>query len=123
MGDARALRPTLMAAVPEILERIRKNVDQVVKQGSAVKQAVFKYAYNYKLEQVKNGGDSPVLNRLIFKKTRDLLGGRLKAMIAGGAPVEAKTQQFMSICMSCPLVIGYGLTETCAAGAVQVLLS
>jgi long-chain acyl-CoA synthetase len=41
-------------------------------------------------------------------------------MIAGGAPVEAKTQQFMSICMSCPLVIGYGLTETCAAGAVQV---
>jgi len=57
---------------------------------------------------------------LVFKKTRDLLGGRLKAMIAGGAPVEAKTQQFMSICMSCPLVIGYGLTETCAAGAVQV---
>jgi len=119
MGDARALRPTLMAAVPEILERIRKNVDQVLKQGSAVKQAVFKYAYNYKLDQVQNGGDSPVLNRLIFKKTRDLLGGRLKAMIAGGAPVEAKTQQFMSICMSCPLVIGYGLTETCAAGAVQ----
>lgn len=64
MGDARALRPTLMAAVPEILERIRKNVDQVVKQGSAVKQAVFKYAYNYKLDQVQNGGDSPVLNRL-----------------------------------------------------------
>jgi long-chain acyl-CoA synthetase len=64
MGDARALRPTLMAAVPEILERIRKNVDQVVKQGSAIKQAVFKYAYNYKLEQVQNGGDSPVLNRL-----------------------------------------------------------
>ena len=40
-------------------------------------------------------------------------------MVAGGAPVDVKTQQFMSICMSCPLVIGYGLTETCCAGAVQ----
>lgn len=119
MGDARALKPTVMTAVPEILERIRKAVHAQVAESSPVKQAVFNYAFNYKKKQVEAGADAPMLNKFIFSKTRELLGGRLKCMVAGGAPVDVKTQQFMSICMSCPLVIGYGLTETCAAGAVQ----
>jgi len=119
LGDARALRPTLMTAVPEILERIRKAVHAQVQQGSALKQAIFNYAYAYKKAQVESGQDAPLLNKLLFSKTRELLGGKLKCLVAGGAPVDVKTQQFMSICMSCPLVIGYGLTETCCAGAVQ----
>ena len=48
----RALRPTLMTAVPEILERIRKAVHAQVKEGSALKKAVFNYAYEYKRKQV-----------------------------------------------------------------------
>jgi len=119
MGDARALKPTLMTAVPEILERIRKAVHAQVNESSPAKKAIFNYAYEYKRKQVEIGQDAPLLNKLIFAKTRELLGGRLKAMVAGGAPVDIKTQQFMSICMSCPLVIGYGLTETCACGSVQ----
>ena len=106
MGDARALKPTLMTAVPEILERIRKAVHAQVNESSPAKKAIFNYAYEYKRKQVEIGQDAPLLNKLIFAKTRELLGGRLKAMVAGGAPVDIKTQQFMSICMSCPLVIG-----------------
>ena len=106
MGDARALKPTLMTAVPEILERIRKAVHAQVNESSPAKKAIFNYAYDYKRKQVEIGQDAPLLNKLIFAKTRELLGGRLKAMVAGGAPVDIKTQQFMSICMSCPLVIG-----------------
>ena len=85
-----------------------------------IHQKIFKQ--NNKI-QIESGGDSPLFNKAIFSKTRELLGGRLKCMVAGGAPVDVKTQQFMSICMSCPLVIGYGLTETCAGGCVQVFTS
>ena len=53
LGDASALRPTLMTAVPEILERIRKAVHTQVQSGSALKQAVFNYAYAYKKAQVE----------------------------------------------------------------------
>ena len=48
VGDARQLQPTLMTAVPEILERIRKAVHAQVKEGSFLKRTLFNYAYEYK---------------------------------------------------------------------------
>ena len=39
-------------------------------------------------------------------------------MLCGGAPLSEKTQRFMNICFCCPVLQGYGLTETCGAGTV-----
>ena len=39
-------------------------------------------------------------------------------MLSGGAPLSEKTQRFMNICFCCPVLQGYGLTETCGAGTV-----
>lgn len=117
-GDATALQPTLMAAVPEIMERMRKAVMQNISEGYGFQQSMFQYAYDYKLHYVEKGQDTPFLNRLIFKKTKALLGGKVRAMLSGGAPLDAKTQRFMNVCMCCPVGQGYGLTETCGAGTV-----
>ena len=57
--------------------------------------------------------------RLIFKRLRRLLGGRVRMMLSGGAPLSADTQQFMNICFCCPIGQGYGLTETCGAGTIH----
>jgi len=59
------------------------------------------------------------LYRIIFKKVRKLLGGRVRMMLSGGAPLSSDTQRFMNICFCCPVGQGYGLTETCGAGTVQ----
>lgn len=40
-------------------------------------------------------------------------------MLSGGAPLSEKTQRFMNICFRCPVLQGYGLTETCGAGTIQ----
>jgi len=117
-GDATVLRPTLMACVPEIMERMRKAVMQNIKEQSSTMQKVFNWAYNYKLKCVEQGTDTPILNKLIFKKTRALLGGRVRAMLSGGAPCDGQTQRFMNVCMCCPVGQGYGLTETCGATTV-----
>jgi len=45
-------------------------------------------------------------------------GGRLRLMLAGGAPLSGSTQEFISICFSCHCVMGYGLTETCGGGTI-----
>ena len=49
---------------------------------------------------------------------RNLLGGRVRQIISGGAPLSEDTQFFMNVCLCCPVGQGYGLTETCGGGTV-----
>lgn len=56
---------------------------------------------------------------LVFKQVRALLGGNMRVLLSGGAPLSAATQHFMNICMCCPVGQGYGLTETCGAGTIS----
>uniref|UniRef100_A0A8C8GXX5 long-chain-fatty-acid--CoA ligase n=1 Tax=Oncorhynchus tshawytscha TaxID=74940 RepID=A0A8C8GXX5_ONCTS len=112
-GDCSVLGPTLMAAVPEIMDRIYKNVMNKVQEMSYVQRTLFKLGYNYKLEQIKMGYDAPLCNLLLFKKVKAQLGGNIRMMLSGGAPLSSATQRFMNICFCCPVGQGYGLTETC----------
>lgn len=117
-GDASVLKPTLMAAVPMIMDRMRKAVLDKVAAGSPFAQALFKFAFDYKLSLIRKGYDTPVLNRVVFKKVRAILGGELRMMLSGGAPLSPETEEFMNVCFCCPIGQGYGLTETCAGGTL-----
>lgn len=58
------------------------------------------------------------LSRLAFDRIRKILGGNLRFVLSGGAPLNAETQRFMNICFCCPVVQGYGLTETCGGASL-----
>ncbi|XP_062843409.1 long-chain-fatty-acid--CoA ligase 3b [Trichomycterus rosablanca] len=118
-GDTSMLRPTLMAAVPEIMDRIYKNVMIKVDEMSSVQRTLFVLAYNYKMEQISKGYGTPLCDRFVFRKLRSLLGGNTRVLLSGGAPLSAATQRFMNICFCCPVGQGYGLTETCGAGTIS----
>ncbi|XP_056148876.1 long-chain-fatty-acid--CoA ligase 3b [Lampris incognitus] len=118
-GDTSVLRPTLMAAVPEIMDRIYKNVMTKVEEMSSVQKTLFVLAYNYKMEQISKGYSTPLCDSLVFKRVRSLLGGNTRVLLSGGAPLSAATQRFMNICLCCPVGQGYGLTETCGAGTIS----
>ncbi|XP_070213308.1 fatty acid CoA ligase Acsl3-like isoform X2 [Littorina saxatilis] len=117
-GDITVLRPTMLAAVPVIMDRLYKGVWDKVNSGGVVGKAVFQFSYNYKLRQIENGYDTPLLNKVIFKKVAQALGGNIRVMLCGGAPLSGATQRFMAVCFSAPVLQGYGLTETCGAGTV-----
>ncbi|XP_054890258.1 long-chain-fatty-acid--CoA ligase 4 [Poeciliopsis prolifica] len=117
-GDSSVLKPTLMAAVPEIMDRINKNVMSKVQEMNYFQKTLFTLGYKYKLEQVKRGHDAPLCNKLLFRKVKKLLGGRVRMMLSGGAPLSSATQRFMNVCFCCPVGQGYGLTETCGAGTI-----
>uniref|UniRef100_A0A671LZQ2 long-chain-fatty-acid--CoA ligase n=1 Tax=Sinocyclocheilus anshuiensis TaxID=1608454 RepID=A0A671LZQ2_9TELE len=117
-GDCSVLKPTLIAAVPEIMDRICKNVNGKLREMSVIQRTLFKVGYNYKLQKVSQGADSPVCNMLFFKRVNLLLGGCVRLMLSGGAPLSASTQRFMNVCF-CPVAVGYGLTETCGAGTIS----
>lgn len=117
-GDCSVLRPTLMAAVPEIMDRINKNVMSKVQEMGFIQKMLFTLGYSYKLEQIRRGYDAPLCNALLFRKVKKLLGGRVRMMLSGGAPLSPDTQRFMNVCFCCPVGQGYGLTETCGAGTI-----
>ncbi|KFO20142.1 Long-chain-fatty-acid--CoA ligase 3 [Fukomys damarensis] len=117
-GDTSMLKPTLMAAVPEIMDRIYKNVMNKVNEMSSFQRNLFILAYNYKMEQISKGYNTPLCDRFVFRKVRSLLGGNIRLLLCGGAPLSATTQRFMNICFCCPVGQGYGLTESTGAGTI-----
>uniref|UniRef100_A0AC35U0Q6 AMP-binding domain-containing protein n=1 Tax=Rhabditophanes sp. KR3021 TaxID=114890 RepID=A0AC35U0Q6_9BILA len=117
-GDTSALRPTLMAAVPAVMDRIFKAVTAEVAQGTPVFRELFRICYERKRCRYEDGYTSLIMKKFIFGKVRRLLGGKLRIILSGGAPLNVETQRFMNICFSCPVVQGYGLTETCGGATL-----
>jgi long-chain acyl-CoA synthetase len=57
--------------------------------------------------------------RLIFGKTRQLMGGRLRLILTGGAPLSPDTHELVKICLCVKVTQGYGLTESCSSATVM----
>ncbi|XP_035716829.1 long-chain-fatty-acid--CoA ligase 4 [Folsomia candida] len=83
-GDVGIIRPTLLVSVPLVLDRIYKMVLDEVNGSSKIKQAVFYWAYDYKLKWYYNGYSCSKVDTLIMKKTKEILGGRVRVMGSGG---------------------------------------
>lgn len=118
-GDAGVLRPTCMTTVPLILDRISKGINDKVNRGSALQKVIFKFAYNYKSKWHRRGYQTPILDKIIFKKIAKLLGGKIRLLISGGAPLSADTHEQIRLCLCVDMCQGYGLTETTAGAAVM----
>ncbi|KAF3546273.1 hypothetical protein DY000_02005058 [Brassica cretica] len=119
-GDVSVLNPTLMTAVPAILDRVRDGVLKKVEEKGGMAKTLFNFAYKRRLAAVNGswfgawGLEKMFWDTLVFTKIRAVLGGRIRFMLVGGAPLSPDSQRFINICMGSPIGQGYGLTETCA---------
>lgn len=122
-GDASVLMPTLMAAVPAILDRVREGVLKKVEEKGGLVKKLFNIGYKRRLTAIEGswlgawGLERMLWDVIVFKKIRSVLGGHIRFMLCGGAPLSGDTQRFINICMGAPIGQGYGLTETCAGAA------
>lgn len=118
-GDATILKPTIMAAVPLVLDRIYKAIiDNIGKRGEFFKR-FFEMCFNYRLAAIRNNDSTPILDLVLFRKMRALIGGRMKLMFSGGAPLSGETHDCIRVCMGVPVLQGYGLTETTASACIM----
>ncbi|XP_077248832.1 long chain acyl-CoA synthetase 9 isoform X2 [Tasmannia lanceolata] len=121
-GDASVLGPTLMTAVPAILDRVRDGVRKKVDTKGGLSKRLFDIAYSRRLSAMNGswfgacGLEKILWNFLVFGKVRAILGGHIRFLLSGGAPLSGDTQRFINICLGAPIGQGYGLTETCAGG-------
>jgi len=117
-GDMRELRPTVMVGVPQVWETIKKGVMSKLDTASPLLRNLFWGAMSYKTFMSKNKLPfASALDNIVFKKVRDLTGGRLRFTMNGASGISGETKHFLSLVLA-PMLTGYGLTETCANGAL-----
>jgi len=113
-GDIREFQPTILIGVPQVWESVKKGIVGRVNSGSFIVRNMFWGAMAAKGFLLSSGlpGVS-ILDSVVFSKIKDATGGRLRICFNGGGPIAKETQHFISMAI-CPMINGYGLTETAA---------
>ena len=112
MEDAKLLKPTVFTGVPRLFNRIYDGVWKKVNSASFLKRAVFKLSLWLKLKGLKNNKFVSILDSFAFKEIKNGLGGRVKKMTTGSAPIDKEVLNFLMACFSAPILEGYGQTES-----------
>jgi long-chain acyl-CoA synthetase len=119
-SEMRGVGPDYFLNVPALLERMRKAVDEQLWKTGGVALNIYsraKGAWVRKHEGHKSFADSMWLglaNAAVFPTIRKkMIGGNLKALICGSAPLNVETQLYFMM-LGVPVLQVYGLTETTA---------
>jgi long-chain acyl-CoA synthetase len=123
------VKPTLMCGAPRIYEKVYNRVVTTTKDAGGAKWKIFQWAFGvgkqvYALElqgkqpsgllKMKHG----LADRLVFSKIRARLGGRIRVLVSGAAPLSKDIAEFFHAA-GLTILEGYGLTETSAGAFVN----
>ena len=110
-------RPTILTCVPRLYEVLRQRIVNGVQRQGGMKQRLFELAVELGRRRYLEGRLPPhlalvdkLLDRLVRSKVRERFGGRLKAMVSGGAPLNFDVGLFFHA-LGLPVLQGYGQTE------------
>jgi long-chain acyl-CoA synthetase len=118
-SDMPATAPHYFLNVPQLLERMRRGVDEQIAQKGGLARLIYFRAKAAWARQ-KEKGSSPtgdavwlwLAHRIVFPAIRKkMVGENLKALICGSAPLTCETQDYFSM-LDIPVLQVYGLTET-----------
>ncbi|MFD8260609.1 AMP-dependent synthetase/ligase [Streptomyces griseoluteus] len=129
------VRPTYMAAVPRIFEKVYNGVAAKAREGGAAKYKIFQWAAEVAREYAKASQDSfrrtgtasvpfalaakhKAADALVYGKLREAFGGRLRACVSGASALAPEIGYFFAGA-GIHILEGYGLTETSAASFVN----
>jgi long-chain acyl-CoA synthetase len=123
------IRPQFFAAVPRLFEKMRARIMDNVATAPKARQKIFHWALGvaekrlpYRVERKPMPPglaiQSKIADKLVFSKILERLGGRVKYVVSGGAPLSAELAAFF-IGAGVEILEGYGLTETSPVIAVN----
>lgn len=116
------LRPTLLAAVPRVFEKIYVRVMEKGSKTTGLKRSIFDWSMRIASRtafwRAGEKSVSPLLklqwvlaNQLVYSEIRRGVGGRLRIVFSGGAPLSKELAEFFWA-VGIPIYQGYGLTES-----------
>ncbi|KAL1933656.1 hypothetical protein VTP01DRAFT_7746 [Rhizomucor pusillus] len=120
LDDIAELRPTVFCSVPRLFNRIYDRVLAGVKAKGGVSSYLFHTAFNAKKAHLNKTVHHWLWDRVVFGQIRAKLGGRVRFILSGSAPVSPDVMDFMRICFSAKVFEGYGQTENFCGGCLTV---
>ncbi|CAG8514565.1 3063_t:CDS:2 [Funneliformis caledonium] len=122
LDDIAELKPTVFISVPRLLNRVYDKVVAGVKAKGGVAQWIFTTALNTKKNGLNKGNvDHWMWDRVVFAPIRARLGGRVKTILSGAAPISSEVMDFLRIAFSADVYEGYGQTENAACLTITLL--
>jgi long-chain acyl-CoA synthetase len=123
------VRPTIAAGVPRFFQKIYANIMEKGRAATGAKRKIFQWAtrvaqrsagWRARSESVGLATQLSwkLADRIAYSKIRDAMGGRMRMLISGGAPLSADLAAFFCT-VGLPIYQGYGLTETSPVIAVN----
>ncbi|CAL8305441.1 unnamed protein product [Boreogadus saida] len=113
--DLKNLQPTIFPVVPRLLNRVYDKVQSAA--NTTFKKWLLNFAVERKYAEVKEGiiRKNSVWDRLVFHKVQESLGGRVRVLVTGAAPISPAVLTFLRAALGCQIFEGYGQTECAAA--------
>ncbi|MEH1016686.1 long-chain fatty acid--CoA ligase [Micromonospora sp. CPCC 206060] len=123
------VRPTLMCGAPRIFEKVYNKAVTTAQSEGGAKTKIFAWAVRTGREKValeQAGKPVPgglrlryaIAEKLVFSKLQARLGGRIRVLVSGAAPLSKEIGEFFAAA-NLPISEGYGLTETSAGNFVN----
>src|SRR5687768_4334646 len=120
--DIALVRPTMVTGVPRVYEKMQARILEKAAAVPGVKGALFKWGLAASTRKARaqlrgkrpgplTGLQATMADRLVFSKVRAGVGGRLRYVVSGSAPLPVNVMEFFSA-IGMPIIEGYGLTET-----------
>ncbi|UJR31657.1 hypothetical protein I4U23_019138 [Adineta vaga] len=121
--DLARLKPTLMPCVPRLLNRMHDNIQATIRQLSPFKRYLFNMALAAKTQKISQNRVTRhmIWDKLLLKRIQQRLGGRMKLIVSGAAPLSPSILEFLKRVCGAYVVEGYGQTECCGISTCQML--
>lgn len=120
--DIQLLQPTLFCSVPRLLNRIYDKINAQVATANSFRQFLFRTALQAKLANLSSKGQltHAFWDRLVFRKVKAVIGGRVRGIVTASAPISGETLAFLRVVFGCEVLEAYGQTE-CTGGFSMTL--
>ncbi|HWY10398.1 MAG TPA: long-chain fatty acid--CoA ligase [Bacteroidia bacterium] len=126
IGDnLKEIQPQMFVSVPRLIERVYEKICSTGEKLSGLKKYLFDWSIKIAEQYEVNGANGFVyelqrklLDKLVYNKWRDAVGGKLVCLASGGAALNPKLERVF-LCAGITVLQGYGLTETCVVVSVN----
>lgn len=111
----REIKPTALVVVPRLLEKVYLKMMETMHSSKGIKRMIGEWAFGLANQERKSKLQKlllPLADHLVYSKLRQALGGNIRVVISGGAPLNPHLHAFFHE-IGVPIYEGWGLTEAC----------